>query len=50
MTKVKFGLALENFTPADKTPDVQSIVTYARRAEELASVVAHHRSLVAGRP
>ena len=53
MTKLKFGLALENFTPADKTPDVQSIVTYARRAEELGyeSLWAwDHMFLGSGRP
>ena len=31
MGNLKFGLALENFTPAEKVPDVASIVTYARR-------------------
>jgi alkanesulfonate monooxygenase len=53
VTKLKFGLALENFTPADKTPDVQSIVTYARRAEELGyeSLWAwDHMFLGSGRP
>lgn len=35
MSKLKFGLALENFTPAHKDPDVGEIVAYARRAEEL---------------
>lgn len=50
---LKFGLALENFTPADKTPDVQSIVTYARQAEELGyeSLWAwDHMFLGSGRP
>jgi probable F420-dependent oxidoreductase len=32
---VKFGLAIENFTPAPKVPDVDAIVAYGRRAEEL---------------
>ena len=53
MSKLKFGLALENFTPADKSPDVQSIVSYARRAEELGydSLWAwDHMFLGSGRP
>jgi probable F420-dependent oxidoreductase len=32
---VKFGLAIENFTPAPKAPDIDAIVAYSRRAEEL---------------
>jgi alkanesulfonate monooxygenase len=32
---VKFGLAVENFTPASKVPDIDAIVAYARRAEVL---------------
>ncbi len=35
MSKLKFGLALENFTPASHDPDVGAIVAYARRAEQL---------------
>ena len=35
MTAERFGLALENFTPARKEPDVGEILAYARRAEEL---------------
>ncbi len=35
MTAERFGLALENFTPARKEPDVAEILAYARRAEEL---------------
>ncbi|HEU4978302.1 MAG TPA: TIGR03619 family F420-dependent LLM class oxidoreductase [Solirubrobacteraceae bacterium] len=31
----RFGLALENFTAAPKEPDVEELVAYARRAEEL---------------
>lgn len=31
----RFGLALENFTSAAKTPDIQQLVTSARRAEAL---------------
>jgi len=34
-TPLKFGLAVENFTPAPRVPDLQGIVDYARRAEEL---------------
>jgi probable F420-dependent oxidoreductase len=33
--KLTFGLAVENFTPAPKEPDIEAIVAYARRAEEL---------------
>ena len=53
MRRLKFGLALENFTPAEKTPGVRSIVTYARRAEELGyqSLWAwDHMFLGSGRP
>ncbi|MBV9944872.1 MAG: TIGR03619 family F420-dependent LLM class oxidoreductase [Solirubrobacterales bacterium] len=53
MGNLKFGLALENFTPAEKVPDVASIVTYARRAEELGyeSLWAwDHMFLGSGRP
>jgi alkanesulfonate monooxygenase len=32
---LKFGLAIENFTPAPKVPDIDAIVAYGRRAEEL---------------
>lgn len=35
MTAERFGLALENFTPARKEPDVAEILAYSRRAEEL---------------
>lgn len=35
MTAERFGLALENFTPARKEPDVAEILAYARLAEEL---------------
>jgi alkanesulfonate monooxygenase SsuD/methylene tetrahydromethanopterin reductase-like flavin-dependent oxidoreductase (luciferase family) len=35
MTALKFGLAVENFTPAPRVPDLDSIVRYSRRAEEL---------------
>jgi probable F420-dependent oxidoreductase len=31
----RFGLAVENFTPASKEPDADAIVAYAQRAEEL---------------
>jgi probable F420-dependent oxidoreductase len=31
----RFGLALENFTPADREPDFDTVLAYARRAEEL---------------
>jgi len=53
VSNLTFGLALENFTPADRDPDVESIVTYARRAEELefASLWAwDHMFLGSGRP
>src|SRR3954447_17515020 len=30
-----FGLAVENFTSAEKTPDIQDLLTTARRAEQL---------------
>jgi len=32
---VRFGLAVENFTPAPREPDIDAIVAYGRRAEEL---------------
>ena len=32
---VEFGLALENFTPARKNPDMESVVEYAVAAEQL---------------
>ncbi len=35
MTALKFGLAVENFTPASRVPDLDAIVRYSRRAEEL---------------
>lgn len=35
MTAERFGLALENFTPARKEPDIGEILAYSRRAEEL---------------
>jgi probable F420-dependent oxidoreductase len=53
MAKLKFGLALENFTPADKNPDAASIVEYARRGEALGydSLWAwDHMFLGSGRP
>jgi probable F420-dependent oxidoreductase len=53
MTKLKFGLALENFTPAERDPDVAEIVAYARRAEQLGydSLWAwDHMFLGSGRP
>jgi probable F420-dependent oxidoreductase len=31
----RFGLAVENFAPASKDPDIDAVVAYARRAEEL---------------
>jgi probable F420-dependent oxidoreductase len=31
----RFGLAVENFTPSPKEPDVEAILAYGRRAEEL---------------
>jgi probable F420-dependent oxidoreductase len=33
--KTKLGLAVENFTPAHKDPDIDAVVAAARRAEEL---------------
>lgn len=33
--KPKIGLAVENFTPVTKQPDMDAIVAYGRRAEEL---------------
>lgn len=53
MTALKFGLAVENFTPAPRTPDLQAIVDYGRRAEELGfdSLWAwDHMFLGTGRP
>lgn len=53
MTNLKLGLALENFTPATRDPDVEAIVAYARRAEELGfdSLWAwDHMFLGSGRP
>jgi probable F420-dependent oxidoreductase len=35
MSRMKFGLAVENFVPSPRVPDIDSIVAYARRAEEL---------------
>jgi probable F420-dependent oxidoreductase len=35
MAQMSFGLAVENFTPASRTPDMDAIVDYAHRAEEL---------------
>jgi hypothetical protein len=35
MSALKFGLAVENFTPAPRLPDLDAIVAYGRRAEEL---------------
>lgn len=32
---VKFGLAVENFTSASRTPDIQELLSTTRRAEEL---------------
>src|SRR6266566_333206 len=32
---IRFGLALQNFTPHPETPDVAGIVGYARRAEQM---------------
>ena len=31
----RFGLAVENFSPSPKEPDVEAILAYGRRAEEL---------------
>jgi alkanesulfonate monooxygenase SsuD/methylene tetrahydromethanopterin reductase-like flavin-dependent oxidoreductase (luciferase family) len=31
----KVGLAVENFTPLSRQPDIDAVVAYARRAEEL---------------
>ncbi|HLH64421.1 MAG TPA: LLM class flavin-dependent oxidoreductase [Solirubrobacteraceae bacterium] len=53
MASLKLGLALENFTPASRDPDVDAIVAYARRAEELGydSLWAwDHMFLGSGRP
>jgi alkanesulfonate monooxygenase len=35
MAEVRFGLALQNFTPHDQEPDGAELIRYARRAEEL---------------
>jgi probable F420-dependent oxidoreductase len=35
MSELSFGLAVENFTPASRTPDIDAVVAYSRRAEEL---------------
>ncbi len=32
---IQYGLALENFTPERKSPDLDSLVTYAKQAERL---------------
>jgi probable F420-dependent oxidoreductase len=32
---VRFGLAIENFTSAERAPDLQNLVEYSKRAEEL---------------
>jgi probable F420-dependent oxidoreductase len=53
MTRMRFGLAVENFTPAPRVPDLDAIVAYARRAEELGydSLWAwDHMFLGTGRP
>jgi probable F420-dependent oxidoreductase len=53
MTALKFGLAVENFTPAPRVPDLDAIVAYAQRAEELGydSLWAwDHMFLGTGRP
>jgi probable F420-dependent oxidoreductase len=53
MTRIKFGLAVENFTPAPRVPDLDAIVAYGRRAEELGydSLWAwDHMFLGTGRP
>ena len=53
MEPLKFGLALENFTPAPKDPDPEAIVAYGQRAEELGydSLWAwDHMFLGSGRP
>jgi probable F420-dependent oxidoreductase len=50
---LRFGLAIENFTPAPKEPDVEAIVAYGVRAEELGfdSLWAwDHMFLGSGRP
>jgi alkanesulfonate monooxygenase len=33
--EMQIGLALENFTPGPKLPDVKAILSYAKRADEL---------------
>ena len=53
MTRMRFGLAVENFTPAPRVPDLDAIVAYGRRAEELGydSLWAwDHMFLGTGRP
>jgi probable F420-dependent oxidoreductase len=53
MERLKFGLAVENFTPAPEVPDVDTILAYGRRAEELGydSLWAwDHMFLGSGRP
>ena len=35
MADVRIGLALENFSPYPKIPDIESLLAYSRRAEEL---------------
>ena len=53
MERLKFGLALENFTPAPKDPDPEAIVAYGQRGEELGydSLWAwDHMFLGSGRP
>lgn len=35
MADIKFGLAVENFTSNQKNPDIQDLIQYATRAEEL---------------
>src|ERR1700759_2726072 len=35
MAQMSFGLAVENFTPASRTPNMDAIVDYAHRAEDL---------------
>ena len=50
---VEFGLALENFTPERKVPDMDAVTAYSATAEELgfASVWAwDHLFLGARRP
>jgi len=35
MADMKFGLAIENFTSDEKSPDAEDLISYAQRAEEL---------------